>query len=306
MFVSYDPEVYVNYDNKIKVNISNTSKPKKSINQSITRRKSNNRLKETFSIISIEETLEKICLKTRVDVKNPVVDVIPVEYAMVSFPRIITDGNKHRIYTGIIHSLVYLNPEVKVDYLFSYLHFINNNYADPSMEFREFTRLFNTIYSSIKNNNYDYKGMRTKYVHFNHTCDLTGEEKRNIAIILNGHRRKNESINKIIKAKQELAAQGQKITQKNIATISGLSLSTVKRHYNSKPVDLNEVISKIENEILTRDNTSNSIISLNNSIQEDNVYPRIIEPNQYLFPPQDEGNKSDDNSKLNDDILITG
>ena len=117
-------------------------------------------------------------------------DVIPVDFASVKFPRIITDGNKHRIYTGMIYSLAYLNPGLKVDYLFSYLHFVNENFSDPPMEFREFTRLFNSVYSKIKNDkNYIYPWIRKKYIHFNSKSGLTGDEKRCIAGILNGQKR---------------------------------------------------------------------------------------------------------------------
>jgi len=41
--------------------------------------------------------------------------------------------------------------------------------------------------------------------------------------MLNGYKRKNESMKKIIDARHELEPLGQKLTQKRIASIAGLS-----------------------------------------------------------------------------------
>ncbi len=285
MFISHDPDVYYNYDNKIIVNIRNTSNNKKGISKSITRGGVTNRLTETFSLIPFDEVMRVINLRTEVRIDNPVVDVIPVDFATVKFPRIIKDKHKHRIYTGMIHSLVYLNQGLKIDYLFSYLHFINSNFADPPMELREFTRLFNSVYVRIKNDkDYKYPWKRLKYIHFNSKSGLTGDEKRCIAGMLNGRIRKNESINKIMLAKEELVAQGIKVTQKSVCRISGLSIATVKRHYHEGLVDLNELIETIENSLPSKLNILRPEIPMDSWPQEQIPNPEAIEPEQELVP----------------------
>lgn len=46
-----------------------------------------------------------------------------------------------------------------------------------------------------------------KYIHFNPACGLSSKEKNNIVNVLNGFKRRNEAIAKIIKAKDELNKQ---------------------------------------------------------------------------------------------------
>jgi len=246
MYLSYDTEPFVNYENEITVDIplskeKNTSK--KQLNQSILNKKYNNTLIEPLSNIEFEEFMDKIVTKTPVVVNNPIVELFASEKMDVTFPREIRDTKKHSIYTIIIHKLVFLNPQLPSSYLFSYLNFINNYFGKPPMEFKKLLDLFTFVYSSIKNDeNYEFKNKKYKYVHFNTNSKLTGGEKRNLASKINGKRRSNTSIEKIITAKEELKSQGLKITQKALAEKTGLSISTIKRHINSEPVDLEKLV----------------------------------------------------------------
>jgi len=246
MYLPYDTEPFVNYENEITVDIplnkeKNTSK--KQLNQSILNKKDNNTLIEPLYNIDFEEFMDKIVTKTPVVVNNPIVELFASEKMDVTFPREIRDTKKHSIYTIIIHKLVFLNPKLPSSYLFSYLNFINNYFGKPPMEFKKLLDLFTFVYSSIKNDeNYEFKNKKYKYVHFNTNSKLTGGEKRNLASKINGKRRSNTSIEKIITAKEELKSQGLKITQKALAEKTGLSISTIKRHINSEPVDLEKLV----------------------------------------------------------------
>jgi hypothetical protein len=172
----------------------------------------------------------------------------------ITFPREIRDGLKHKIYTILIHKLVYLNPNLSASYLFSYLNFINNFYGKPPMDFKKLIDLFTFVYSSIKNDeNYEFKNKMYKYVHFNKNSKLCGDEKRNIASKLNGKRRCNTSIEKIDVAKEELSSQGIKITQKSLAEKTGLTISTIKRHFNSLATDMNKLIEEVNETYTSRD-----------------------------------------------------
>ena len=254
MYLSYDTEPFVNYDNEITVDIplnkeKNTSK--KQLNQSILNKKYNNTLIEPLSNIEFEEFMDKIVTKTPVVVNNPIVELFASEKMDVTFPREIRDTKKHSIYTIMIHKLIYLNPQLPSSYLFSYLNFINNYFGKPPMEFKKLIDLFTFVYSSIKNDeNYEFKNKKYKYVHFNNNSKLSGEEKRNLACKINGKKRSNTSIEKIITAKEELKSQGLKITQKALAEKTGLSISTIKRHINSEPVDLEKLVIDV-NELYT-------------------------------------------------------
>jgi len=149
----------------------------------------------------------------------------------------------------MIHTLVHLNPEVERQYLFSYLYFINERHARPKMDKRELTRLFNTVYEGIKNTGVTYVSKKIKYVHFNPACRLSKAEKIIISNMLNGARRKNKTIQKIITAKQELENTGQKVSQKRIAEITKLSPKTIRAHLHSTLIDIDELVQMINDSL---------------------------------------------------------
>ena len=279
MYLSYDTEPFVNYENEITVDIplskeKNTSK--KQLNQSILNKKYNNTLIEPLSNIDFEEFMDKIVTKTPVVVNNPIVELFASEKMDVTFPREIRDTKKHSIYTIMIHKLIYLNPQLPSSYLFSYLNFINNYFGKPPMEYKKLIDLFTFVYSSIKNDeNYEFKNKKYKYVHFNNNSKLSGEEKRNLACKINGKRRSNTSIEKIITAKKELKSQGLKITQKALAEKTGLSISTIKRHINSEPVDLEKLVIDV-NELYTDEDPiedgDDVFLSNEHNVSTDNIF----------------------------------
>ncbi|MFC2080521.1 hypothetical protein ACFLRQ_03505, partial [Bacteroidota bacterium] len=251
MFISYDESVFYNYDNEIQVELEDSisktfekeGKQCKSYIDSV------NTLISPFFIYSIDQVLDKLITSTQVEVINPIVDYKPVEYHKFFIPKVIHDGTKHPYYTSMIHSLVHLNPNLERDYIFSYLHYINNNFAKPKMEMREFVRLFNMVYNGIKNKGNTAVKTKTKSVHLNLDCNLTKKEKISVANTLNGTVRKNKSIQKVIDAKIELERRGQKITQKAISQISGLSPKTVRTHLNSSHIDMKEMVQMINDSI---------------------------------------------------------
>ena len=153
------------------------------------------------------------------------------------------------IYTSMIHALVYLNPAIEREYIFSYILYVNNRFAKPKMEKREFIRLFNMVYNGIKKPGKTNVNKELKYIHFHPDCKLTKEEKINISNMLNGYKRKNESIQKIHDAKNELEQLGQKITQKRIAELTGLSAKTVRTHLNSPMTDMDEMVTRVNNSV---------------------------------------------------------
>ncbi len=252
MFISHDPSLYYNFENEIEVELNDSiPKPvKKRGNQYKTGSDLNFTLNSLFPVIDINEVLKKLRTSTSVEVSNPVFDFKSVEYTKVYIPSTIMDGTKHTIYTSIIHTLYYLNPTIDQKYIFSYLYYVNSRHAKPSMEKREFIRLFNCIYNGIKNTGENYCKKKIKYVHFNSNCELTKKEKIDISNMVNGSRRKNNSAKRVREAVIEIQQKGQKITQKRIAEISGLSPKTVRAHLNSTLIDMDELVEMINNSIV--------------------------------------------------------
>ena len=251
-FISYDPDVYVNYDNEISINEHEIEEEER-VNHPISNKHSTNRVKFSFSeekeikekkhsIIPIDIVLSKLSRRTNVIVDNPIVDFKPVEYAELYIPKIIKDGTKHTTYTSMIHLLIHLNPYIEREYIFSFLYYVNNVFAKPRMELKELSRLFNFLYSQIKSSGEKYTGLETKMVHFSPRFKLTGSEKNKVANILNGYFKRYRTINKIIEAKLLLSQQGEKINQKKVSTLSGMSLKTVQKYFNCEPIDFDIVI----------------------------------------------------------------
>lgn len=251
MFISHDPQVYYNFENEIEVKLEDILivSDKKKGKQGKTCKDFNNTLISPFSTISVDKILDKIITRTIVPVTNPVVDFKPVECVEFYIPRIIMDGTKHNVYTSMIHALIFLNPTIEREYIYSYMYYINNRFAKPKMERREFIRWFNMVYESVKRTGKTIVTKELKYIHFNHTCNLTKKEKNNIANMINGFKRKNDSINRIIEAKLELEQKGLIINQKRIVEISGLSAKTVRAHLNSSMTDMNEIVDMVNNSV---------------------------------------------------------
>ncbi len=266
MFISHDPELYYNPENSLYLEVDeekcttqcNTGS---NINtRTSTNNTSNIILNCALSFIPIKEVLKRIKTSTSIDIKNPVLDYNPIDFTSSRFPKEINDGYKHYLYPVMIHILVYLNPDLPVEYIYSYIHFVNDNFAKPPMESREFNRLFEHTYNKTQQEGYHFNLLKTKYLHFNPDSDLTGDEKRSIANKLNGKRKINSSIEKIIEAKHQLQREGKKITNMAISKITGLSRSTVVKHINTDLTDIEKEVEEI-NERFDSDSNFNDYMS---------------------------------------------
>jgi hypothetical protein len=246
MFISYDPDVFFNYENEVELTLPfetlQPDKSKKREPQCINLRDLNNTLEFPGKLIQIEEILRVLVTKTVVAVVNPVVDYKSVEIVKFFIPRIIHDGEKHSTYSRMIQTLIYINPEVDRDVIYSYLWYINNRFARPKMEIREFVRFFNLIYTRAKESGNIFVNKKTVWIHFNQSCGLNINEKKKLASIINGVKSKNESIQSIIEAKISLQRDGIPITCKEIREITGLSIKTVRKYFNSEPEDMENLI----------------------------------------------------------------
>ncbi len=285
-FISYDPELYVNYENEIEIDISTTLPQEKRVNQYKTWEKKNNTLMYTFSGTPINELFEKLNIKTPVAVDNQFVDFKPIDYTKVFIPKLIKDGTKHKVYTSIIHNLVHLNPDIENQEVLRFLGYINNNYAKPRMENKELSRLTHLVINGIKNNGSNFHTSKTKYVHFNDKCDLEKEVKVKVSNGINGAFRRYKTINRIYEAREKLHQIGEKVTQKEVSRLSGLSLSTVQKHFKDERIDMDSVIHHFNNPTTIEDyrtsleSTRNDFNDICSKVRDCNtgIYPGHPEP----------------------------
>lgn len=246
MHISYDPDLFYSYENVIEVPIhdlllTNHTRCK---SQPIYNHRYN---KPTFTQkqITFAEALSHVNLKTSYSVANKVVDLNPIEFAEVKFPRNITDGNKRRIFSGIMYTIKYLNPDVEFEYFFRVMREINKNFAKPRMEEKELHRLCQLHFDNITADDLVEFPTRIKSIHFNPDAGISSKEKVQIANYLNAAKRKSESIDKIIKAKQQLQSKSQEVTKKEVQRITNLSYPTVLRYFDAAPIEIVDIIEKI-------------------------------------------------------------
>jgi len=246
MHISYDPDLFYSYDNVIEVpiydlHIKNNTRCK---SQPIYNHRYN---KPTFTQkqITFAEALSHVNLKTSYTVTNKIVDLNPIQFAEVKFPRIITDGNKRRIFSGIMYTIKYLKPDVEFDYFYRVMQEINKNFAKPRMEEKELQRLCKLHFENITADDLVEFPTRIKSVHFNPGAGISAKEKVQIANFLNATKRKSESIEKIIKAKEELQSGCHEVSKKAVQRITGLSYPTVLKYFDSAPIEIIEILDKI-------------------------------------------------------------
>jgi len=259
MFISYDPEVWYNYDNRITLSIESKEDVVKNPNsyslyynredyhflyQEKKTPSQEYPTQSRYKIYTIDVVLSKVITKTQVPVLNPIVDFKPIDYVESYIPEVIRDGSKHRTFYRLIHQWYYLNPNIELDYLYSYLFFINNTRSKPRMEVRELVRFFTAVVTQIKRSGQLYPAPSVKRVHFNPEAALTPKEKIRIAAQLNSAYIRSQNIDKITQARLEFERQGKKVTNRSVAALTNLSVKTVGKYINCTPIDMNYEVSR--------------------------------------------------------------
>ena len=150
---------------------------------------------------------------------------------------------KRQIYTRLIHSLFYLNPNVEPKCVLGYIYNVNRHCADPKMSYRDLLSLFNLQYGYIKSDHYEYQNYRYKTLHISPDAKLTSSKKSIIANKVNGCIRKNKTKSKIAAAINQLSNENKDYSVSSISTMSGVSRKTVGFYINDlDPIDIDALI----------------------------------------------------------------
>ena len=252
MFLSHDEEVYVNYNNIITVELVDekigvdpiTISSYNKVKPYFSGTTENTSTQNKYQIYSIDEVLATIKTKTIVAVNNPVVEFREEMVLEPYIPNMIVDGKKHKTYYTLLHQWYYLNQDVPLDYIFSYLFYINNTRAKPKMDMKELRRMFNSVIDKIKETGVFHIEPKPRRVHWNlNNKELTGKIKETIAKSLNGAFERHTTISKIQQAKKQLELEGKKITNRAIAKMIEMDVSTVGKRIKDKPVDMGYEVS---------------------------------------------------------------
>ena len=253
---SYDKELYVNYDNCITLDSIIDNNEKIGIDPIVCTvynrvnphlfNQCNKLDPSTFKykVYNIDEVMATLKTKTIVPVLNPVVEFREEEIIESYIPKVIIDGKKHKTYYVYIHLWYYLNQDIPIDYIYSMLFYVNNVYAKPRMEVKELSRFFTFVISKIKETGKINVKTQKRWVHWNQeNKEVTSKEKLKIAKALNGAFKRHTTINKIQEAKKQLELEGKKITNRAIAKMIQMDISTVGKRINDEPVDMDYEVS---------------------------------------------------------------
>lgn len=168
-----------------------------------------------------------------------------MDYYTILLPKIIKDGFKNRLYTRIINGLYFINPSITRLEIYSYLHHLNKT-AQPPMNEYKLKQLVEWLCNEIETTGEVRIKPRIKRIHFNKNSNITKKEKQSMGAKVTAAQKTNNTIQKIIDARNELWKKNLEPTQKLVCEITNISIATVKRNWRKAIegdfVDINEVL----------------------------------------------------------------
>lgn len=257
MFLSSDPDVYFNPDATLAVDFEVEEEQGTDLN---TCRISNNNInshfsstntitKNSYQLYDIDHVLKHINTSTKVEVDNHIVDVKEVPYVSLYIPKMIIEGKRHSTLYSMIHHLFYLNPELEIDVIYSFIWFVNNVFVRPKLDKNDLLRHFNNVVNQIHGSSIVYVNYRNRRIHFNKNCwYLTSNDKMILAKKLTGLYKRHQNKQRIDEAIQNLTCSGQKITNVAIKNLTGMDVKTIRNHRRTPDINLELEISSIIDE----------------------------------------------------------
>jgi hypothetical protein len=253
-FLPSDINPFVNYSNTVKLpdNFLNETSdllypPPIQINRLSTVSKRTNQI--TLQLPTIDYVLRNFRFETKVHVEGDF-EIRPIEILQISWPRKIWDGTKHRHYIRIAHDFITLNPEAPVEVVVSFIHYINNQFAFPKMDYNKLVRLITGIFEKIKATT-DYKNnseTRTRCIHYREGIILGGRLKSKFANRIRGLFKRREIISRIRLAKNDSEGP-KKLSNSALAEKLGCSEKTISRYSRMSLVDIENDIELLKAEI---------------------------------------------------------
>jgi hypothetical protein len=258
MFLSSDTDVYYNPDATLAVDFEidedqgtdpNTCRLKNNNNVNSHFSSTNTITKNSYHLYGIDYVLKHINTTTQVEVDNDIVDVKEVPYVALYIPKMVFQGKRHSTLYTMIHHLFYLNPELEIDVIYSFIWFVNNVFVRPKLEKHELIRHFNNVVNQIHSSSLVFVNYRKRRIHFNKNCwYLTSNDKMLLAKKLTGLYKRHLNKQRVIDAIQQLEKEEKKITNVSIKNLTGMDVKTIRNHRKAPNIDLEFEISSIIDE----------------------------------------------------------
>jgi hypothetical protein len=285
-YLSYDKDVY--YNNKSIITIHNNTLRVKDLvslplicyTDGLRSSDKNKERKETeingndtfLNLIPISQLKDKLLFRTNINIESNF-QIKDTEFISIFLPKEIKDGYKHSIFRVIIINLIYLNKDITADEVYSYIYWVNETKTSPKMDYITLQKFISRTYYWVKNNNIK-PFIKTKKIHISN--EYTPEQKAIIGGKINAKLRQNETIKKILEAKEQLKKEEKKQTRIEVAKITGLSIITIKRNWNKELNDINdiELPEKIDEKQLEVDYKLSQLVELEEDDWFDNWQPQ--------------------------------
>ncbi len=255
-FIPFDIEVYVNHDNFISIpklilkgsNDVLLSPPHPNIhgvNPSVEKKK---RLE--YIELTTREVFETSVLQTPVHVDGNYL-ISPERISQIRFPRVIRDGSKRKVFRKVIHDYLHLNPESTISHVYLFIKTINENHATPKMSEELLRYTVESQYEYIKNQeNYQNKSNKVhRLIHYSSKGFLSRKDKVSFSNKLRGILDRYSTFKRIDNAISYLVEEQNRYTNKQIAELLGISISTVKRMLKYRKTDFEKEFHDLEIEI---------------------------------------------------------
>lgn len=232
--ISYDPELYINDDCSVSIPIHFKKATKNRCNSKYIRRREEGYTPTCTTFIDIRVLINKLIFKTRIEYDSDEDYIVkPVEFFKTFIPRIIKDGNKHTTFRTLVNGIMFLNEDVSLKELQSYINFVNFHFTiGKPMSTREMLRTVEAEYNRYKSSGVLIIKLKIKNIHTNPALDRhTRVCVANKAI---GKLKVDRSIKLIESAIEALLHEGSAITQRNVARLleGALSVRTIKKYWH--------------------------------------------------------------------------
>lgn len=287
LFISSDSNVYLNTNVSLSIDKDDLNSYIEKLNQSsaiittnILKNKVNSSNDSTLKLIPIIDVLKNIKLKTeyKKSIKGKYI-IEDIEYHEIKFPKVIKDGQKRKTYFRIINGLYYLNPNISMSEVYSYLYHINRTFTTKQMENNELIKMVISISNHILTTGEIKIKNRIKRIHFNKELNLSKEEKVSMGGKINAKIRLNKSIEKIKKAKEEIESEGKYASQREVAKRTKLGLATVSRNWDKELFDLSEIeteFNQIKNDIVQFKNRFGELVSIERTVEDKETFKSVL------------------------------
>jgi hypothetical protein len=282
MIISSDDNFYFNNKVSLGIDIVSFNKFKKEINSFKTIQQHKEEIhiipNDTFlEIIPYDILLKEINIET-IYTKEIDGDFIieDMDYYKIILPKIIKDGTKHKLYTRIVNALYYINNNITIQQVYSYLFSINNM-ASPKMNNYKLQTLVINICNNIESTGEIRIKPRVKRLHFNKEIKLTKNQKQNMGAQLSANLKVNKTLEKIEMARIKCQKLNISPTQKTICEMTGLGIATIKRNWNKEYKNINDIKINNNEKQLERDYKLSQLIE----IDEDLFFQKEVEIIRY-------------------------